>query len=196
MPIRNLGRTLKILTAVGCLWMGATNHAIAQDAPEDQNYGYTFSTPLACESLSVDNFIVNMQKLAEYCEFINTKQAEKGFARCPTYMCPNTKVPSTGTEAGPTLKVVISTQNNQNGSYYGGYSSMYGGGGGGGGGSNNGNNNKTLLELINISIELTLPLSKRVEMQSCYFPMTPDLVKETMMKINTIAAEAKAKNCV
>ncbi len=193
MPTRNLGRALKILPFAGSLWVGSANLAFAQDETEDPNYGYTFSTPLACESLSVDSFIVNMQKLAEYCEFINTKQAEKGFPRCPTYMCPNTKVPSTGTEAGPTLKVVISTQNNQNGSYYGGYSSMYGGGNGG---PNGGNNNKTLQERINISIELTLPLSRKVETQSCYFPMTPDLVKETMIKINTIAAEAKAKNCV
>ena len=118
-------------------------------------------------------------------------------------MCPNTKVPSAGTEAGPTIKVVVSTQNNQNGSYYGGYSSMYGGssgpssgtGGRPGTGSSSGNSNRTLLDRINISIELTLPLSRRVDTQSCYFPMTPDLVKETMIKINTIAAEAKANNC-
>jgi len=147
--------------------------------------------------LSVDSFIANMQKLAEYCEFINTKQAEKGFARCPTYMCPNTKVPSADSEAGPTVKVVVSTQNNQNGSYYGGYSSTYVGigGGGGMGGGGGGNNNKPLIDRINISIELTLPLSRRVETQSCYFPMTPELVKETMGKINTIAADAKAQNC-
>jgi hypothetical protein len=178
---------LKILLAWTCFnFHGSSN---AQEISAEAQYGYTFSTPSACESLSVDSFILNMQKLAEYCEFVNLKQEEQGYPRCPTYMCPNARVPGTDADPGPSVKIVVSNQNNQYGSYYGSYSSIYGGG------SSNGNAQKTLWDRINISIELTLPLSKRVDEQSCYFPMTPDLVKETMIKINQIAAERKSKSC-
>ena len=80
-------------------------------------YGMTFQVEKKCNALSVDQFIEEMKKLANFCEFISADQAKRGFPRCPTYMCPNT-VTSPTTSPGPTIKVVIGTRDPQQSRYY------------------------------------------------------------------------------
>ena len=157
---------------------------------ESSPYGLTFQVEKECNALSVDRFIEEMQKLANFCEFINVEQAKKGFPRCPTYMCPE-KVSSPTSSPGPTIKVVIGTQDSQSSRPYGNYASSYPGSMGMGGGGDSG----SVLDKISISIELVLPLSKNPNLMSCYFPMTPDILKESLGKINEVATTKGGLKC-
>lgn len=172
-------------------------------AQEATPYGMTFQVEKKCNALSVDQFIEEMKKLANFCEFISADQAKRGFPRCPTYMCPNT-VTSPTTSPGPTIKVVIGTRDPQQSRYYGPGSSMYtssigmnspGMGGPGMGGPGMGGNSDSVLDRISISIELVLPLSKNPNLMSCYFPMTPDILKESLGKINEVATTKGGLKC-
>jgi hypothetical protein len=162
---------------------------------ESSPYGLTFQVEKECNALSVDRFIEEMQKLANFCEFINVEQAKKGFPRCPTYMCPE-KVSSPTSSAGPSIKVVIGTRDSQSSRYYGSYSSSYSSSSGmGGGGMGGGGDSDSILDKISISIELVLPLSKSPNLMSCYFPMTPDILKESLGKINDVATTKGGLKC-
>jgi hypothetical protein len=161
-------------------------------------YGMTFQVEKKCNPLSVEQFIEEMKLLANFCEFISADQAKKGFPRCPTYMCPNT-VTSPATSPGPTIKVVIGTRDPQQSRYYGPGSSIYsssiGMSGPGMGGPGMGGNSDSVLDRISISIELVLPLSKNPNLMSCFFPMTPDILKESLGKINEVATTKGGLKC-